>query len=160
MRSQAIYFLLVLGLAVGPAHRSAAQEPEIRRIAASDATSGCIGNPVTPLCAVETFIACWVRADPALCRRVGVDKKSIKPRNYSIEYYVELMRTLRPEDIALRLKDTYWYRPGFIEIELQERYCFPERKTCAVGAWKIFFYTLKQVDGKWQIVGWAGPDND
>ncbi|MEO5337646.1 MAG: hypothetical protein H7841_12235, partial [Magnetospirillum sp. WYHS-4] len=33
-------------------------------------TSRCIGNPVTPRCALETFFACSVRLELALCRLV------------------------------------------------------------------------------------------
>jgi hypothetical protein len=35
------------------------------------ATSPCIGNPVTPLCAVETFNTCYDWNDKQLCRAVG-----------------------------------------------------------------------------------------
>ena len=39
----------------------------------SASTSTCIGDPVTPLCAVETFEACRRRAEWPLCAEVGVD---------------------------------------------------------------------------------------
>jgi hypothetical protein len=32
-----------------------------------DTTSKCIGKPKTPICAVETFLACFVRDDESLC---------------------------------------------------------------------------------------------
>lgn len=35
-------------------------------------TSKCVGNPVTPLCAIETYIACFVRRKETLCNDVGV----------------------------------------------------------------------------------------
>lgn len=39
-------------------------------MAADDAmtTSQCVGKPETPLCAVETMLACWERGDHHLCR--------------------------------------------------------------------------------------------
>ena len=53
------------------AGNASAQLPEIRSIFQTSATSRCIGNPKTPLCAVETFIACWVRRNRPLCEIVG-----------------------------------------------------------------------------------------
>lgn len=40
---------------------------EIRTITAIASTSDCIGNPKTPLCALDTYIACGTRSDPSLC---------------------------------------------------------------------------------------------
>ena len=31
-------------------------------------TSKCIGNPATPMCAIDTMQACWLRGDHHLCR--------------------------------------------------------------------------------------------
>ncbi|MGE0093198.1 MAG: hypothetical protein AB7M05_14955 [Alphaproteobacteria bacterium] len=40
---------------------------EIREITATASTSDCIGDPKTPLCALDTYIACGTRSDPSLC---------------------------------------------------------------------------------------------
>ena len=40
---------------------------EIRTITATTATSDCIGDPKTPACALDTYIACGTRDDPSLC---------------------------------------------------------------------------------------------
>lgn len=42
---------------------------DIRVITATDATSDCIGKTDTPVCAVETLLACTARADNDLCLR-------------------------------------------------------------------------------------------
>lgn len=49
----------VLGLLLAIAALSAhAQELEVRRITQTYATSDCIGDPWTPLCALDTYLAC------------------------------------------------------------------------------------------------------
>jgi hypothetical protein len=45
---------------------------EIRYIEKDEATSDCIGDPKTPLCAVETWTACDVQTDPDICFRAGL----------------------------------------------------------------------------------------
>ena len=40
-----------------------ASAQEIRSITRTEATSQCIGDPRTPLCAVETLLACFTRHD-------------------------------------------------------------------------------------------------
>lgn len=48
-----------------------------RRISTKSDNSDCIGDPKTPLCAVETWFACIVRDDPTLCQRVTNTASSI-----------------------------------------------------------------------------------
>jgi hypothetical protein len=52
--------------------------------------SDCIGNPKTPLCAVETAEACFKRGEFDLCRRVGYTWKELGrwvPTEYSLLHY-------------------------------------------------------------------------
>jgi len=41
---------------------------EVRRITAATATSDCIGEPKTPMCTTETWLACQVRPGTTLCK--------------------------------------------------------------------------------------------
>ncbi len=43
-----------------------------------DTTSKCIGKPKTPICAVETVLACFVRGDNSLCRGATIDERPIR----------------------------------------------------------------------------------
>jgi hypothetical protein len=73
---------LLCGACHPNADRSAVQPPVVdaiwdaqpRIITATDATSMCIGDPRTPLCALETTLACRVRSDPVLCDKVGTPR--------------------------------------------------------------------------------------
>ena len=45
----------------------------VRAVGLGLATSSCIGQPVTPLCAVETDLACYARFDRSLCESAWLD---------------------------------------------------------------------------------------
>ncbi len=62
----AIGFGLLLAVAAHSAHAQ-----ESRWIKQTSATSNCIGEPVSPLCALDTYLACHVRRSFDLCRTIG-----------------------------------------------------------------------------------------
>ncbi|MEO5336789.1 MAG: hypothetical protein H7841_07845 [Magnetospirillum sp. WYHS-4] len=72
-------------------------EGEIRSITATTATSDCIGDPRTPVCAVETLLACLARSSPDLCTMVGEDV----PRTHK-----------EPEGMRYRIERSCYFRPG------------------------------------------------
>jgi hypothetical protein len=66
--------LLLAGLvAFMPALPAPAQDADIRFIDRTGASSACVGDPKTAVCAVETALACRIRQDAALCERVRLD---------------------------------------------------------------------------------------
>lgn len=45
----------------------------------STSSSECVGSPVTPMCAVETLLACFVRGDDSLCQTaMGVPADKVR----------------------------------------------------------------------------------
>ena len=44
---------------------------EERQIVYYSVWGDCIGNPATPLCALDTLFSCMVRNDPTMCAAVG-----------------------------------------------------------------------------------------
>jgi len=76
-------------------------------------TSRCIGDPRTPLCAIETFAACIYRGDESLCDRVGYDYRAVYgnkvPSAYAKLFYFRFKeldrRILRAEDIPERFRE-------------------------------------------------------
>jgi hypothetical protein len=147
-----LVFALTALLAVVAGNVSA-QLPEIRSIFQTSATSRCIGKPKTPLCAVETFIASWVRRDRPLCEMVGKPDLSFGDAANAVsgaEYFVRKTFTIRAEDIP-----AYWYQPGMVDIELEIRDCFTEGPVCTGSDWLIYSGSLKRVGELWQIVGWS-----
>lgn len=73
--------------------RETPSAPLQREIGPDRADSQCIGDATTPLCAVETFIACWARRDIDLCREVydgplrHFDAAGTQP--YAFKYHLE-----------------------------------------------------------------------
>ncbi len=134
-----------------------AEEEKIKRITPTDADSACIGNPVTPLCAVETWIACHARDDLSLCRAVGQEPDWIKTGRppWTYEYVVERVHKIRPEDVTEELKDTDWFRPGYFDIRIKERSCPPPQTTCPGETWFRYDYSVKPVGGLWHMVAWS-----
>ncbi len=129
---------------------------ELRRIGPSDSTSDCIGNPKTPVCAVETFIACWARHQMPLCWRVGVDRFSFTGTVTAVEYAIVYLKRLRDEDIPAHLKDADWAKPGYFDIQLMLRDCPVGQQTCSNKPWELYVVHVKPTDGRYAVVGWAG----
>ena len=106
-----------------------------RTMTQTDGTSGCIGEPVTPLCAIETSIACILRENPELCRIAwAVDPRLSLVRVIEgasvieyIDYRVVSVRRLTaghaPAEAGLKL----WGRPGDLVIGIVRRWCHEER---------------------------------
>ena len=143
--------LLVLSLGMlGPVR---GQEGQIRRITPSTADSACIGSPVTPLCAVETWIACFARGDLSLCRAVGQDYEFFEPDGvtWPTEYVIERMHKIRPEDVTEEQKSPDW-QPGYFEFVVRKRSCPPPQTTCRGETWFRFYFIVKPVGGLWHIV--------
>lgn len=159
---------VLLAVAAPSAH---AQELDMRRITRFEATSDCIGDPRTPLCALETFFACALRRDLFLCALVGIPRLSfggyphppvvpshdeyILRKQYTIrawdKFYVD--RNLPPEP------NPDWYQPGFVALDLVKRTCYTDGQCYPKDGWEHFTAYVKPVEGVWHMASWAG-DSD
>jgi hypothetical protein len=133
----ATYLLMLLalpGLAVAQASDPSLPPPDPpgvwRKLTLDDATttSRCIGNPVTPLCAVDTYWACFFRAQPELCDMVeaGARPPTLdKPvPDYRQEYRVVYARRPSPLDPVDRATEGNMKpQPGDVVIGLMRRFC-------------------------------------
>ena len=124
---------------------------KIRFVGPDDATSKCIGNPKTPLCAMETFFACSARQDMDLCRKVGVTDFSYPSKKYTTYFRVLTARVLTQDDMTEDLKDTNWWRPGFVKFTTYET--FSEDEPCPDEC--RFSYIANPVDNEWHIISWT-----
>lgn len=135
--------------------------PEIRRITQTEATSGCIGDPRTPLCAVETFLACFERKDRSLCRAVSVEISSFVNSAFrATEYHLLKEYVIRAEDVPQRLKNAPWYQPGIVDMELNQRYCRREVPPCDGTEWNRYSFSVKQSGDTWVVVDWAAEGEE
>jgi hypothetical protein len=71
----------------------------IRMIGPRDATSRCIGDRRTPVCAVETHIVCRLRDESGLCADSGgLEPKHFRPKGATVLYYIDRIRKWDPPE--------------------------------------------------------------
>jgi hypothetical protein len=144
--------ILCLAVLLVAPHVALAEEvfdpKQVRVITPTFATSNCIGDPKTPICAVETFLACMARAKKSLCETIGVYKLSVpkKPMKH-LRYQILSSRIIQKEDVTPALEDADWFKPGFAEIYILE----PEHNPPT--GYK-FIYHIKPVEAGWKVISW------
>jgi hypothetical protein len=147
------------------------------------ATSPCIGNPVTPLCAVETFVACYFWDDMRLCRAIGFTPTLRTGASGYISLQTFRYRaigeaTLKEENIPdwarkSDLKPSPW-RSGDLALDVYWEACEPEDQCvkgtrdagrkfgegCPMTRCKssVETYILRPIRGRWQFVSFWSPD--
>ena len=140
-------FWIWAGLILALLATQTAGAAKIRTIASTgEASSECIGDPRTPLCALDTWRACFVWREPALCKLVGLEENAFsegdggEPRwVYTYQPYDVLeIEDRHLADIQNRLvrlsPDQTWFRPGYVDI----RYAFcdyEDRERCTLTAY-------------------------
>lgn len=73
-------------------------QDELRFISADDATSMCIGDPKTPICAVETLLTCFARADIHLCQRLGITDVELSQSRKTEKYKIISAKVMTADD--------------------------------------------------------------
>ena len=137
-----------------------------RRLTHDDRTSSskCIGRFGTPLCAVETVIACIARAESELCDaalavplRMQIDSNASK--YFSRELYrVEAARVLTGEEIGGPSRYAVSLRPGDVVIEIAARACYEkdwEADNCGPFPTKAEPYVLRRGGARWHVLAWG-----
>jgi hypothetical protein len=128
----------------------------VGRIGLSKATSECIGASITPVCAVETYLACTVRQDIPLCSRAGAVAPRPQPFGYfegplaGIDYQVTQVRAAEASDTPL----TEAITPGDVAVAVRERRCETD---AGCGVWEALpdYYFVRRFDEDWRVIGWV-----
>lgn len=114
--------------------------------------SRCIGQPDTPLCAVETLLACFARREAALCWRVWSPPRAggdLFPGEKRPGYWWSY-RVAAAEPAG----------PGEAVIAVAGRNCglLLAAPDCVTTPAAPTRYRLRrQADGAWQVVDWQSP---
>lgn len=165
--------LLPVGPALGGAESTA---PRVQRVTLTAADSGCIGNPVTPACAVETLFACAARLDFSLCERIGLAEArgheyiifGTEPgadgqiwRHADIEYLisdeVDSAESLRSSDGRLPA----WAKKNDVVVGAQSLVCEDYEGPYHCIGWLHSRYVFRPVGKVWKLVaGQWGDDSD
>jgi len=143
-----LWIILMLGL-TGGAFAEGFDPNILRSITKEYATSRCIGNPRTPICAVETYLACVVRLDHDLCDKIGYHGvylgNSAQPMSYRILSY----RVIRSADIPADLEGDNQWRPGYVEITVLDLRGITDR--CSHGC--PYRFIARPTLNHWELIG-------
>ena len=139
---------------------------EWRLISANDATSNCIGDPKTPLCAMETLMACFARHEISLCNKVNVFDMHFPGEPYVSRYRILRTEILTKENIEEKGKGADWQKLGDVDFTVYEpdgedddckmKHCNfdwqdgPDREDECCN-WS---YAVRRLEGKWQVINW------
>ncbi len=141
--------------------------PRIMTMMDATSASDCIGRPVTPLCAVETKMACFLRNDDSLCEvavgesfnlsgmimapaslRYRVTKAAIvDDRHFP---WPPIDKIFEPDRIIPRVK------VGDVRIEVRKQMCFDFSALNCEKSGSVIIYVIRKVNRFWQLQGWAG----
>ena len=146
---------LALALSIAATAASAQTKPveaKIGRVGPGLATSPCLGTATSPVCMVETLLACFARADAALCARIGVDVRAVVREPGVIEYLIERVTVIRAADVTEDLRDVDWFKAGYTLVELRRRNC--PTTGCGDESWEDLQVYLRPQGGGWEIVAW------
>ena len=151
MRAGGLAAALALGACAG-AGMDDIDPAQTRIITPTEATSKCIGDISTPLCAVETFLACMWRLERPHCEQVGVFGFSLDNKAETARYRILSVRILRAKDIPDRLRHTDWMRPGNAKVNIV--YLNVHAPECPPEGCPADFH-LKPTPSGWQISTWC-----
>lgn len=142
-------------------------------------SSRCIGDPMTPLCAVETYEACYYWVDKKACTAMGLDPSAFRlvPDAYAklsiYHYRIENRKVIDAEDVAVVAEELDDPRASLGDVVMQVRWegcspidacvlesmndparvygegCPPIR--CRVSDTPLT-YLVRDIGGKWQVV--------
>lgn len=169
MRHLSIWaWVLVICASLIGCGRAVAQEIDIgtpdaaghwRKLTRTAGTSDCIGDPRSPICAVETFIACSARNEPRLCRIASGPKRRPPPGgsfipNATLYRFLEVKRLERPDFPAEWSDDGKGARPGDVKIAAWLRECWGECDRTGIRE----NYWVRQDGERWWLAWCGEPD--
>lgn len=135
--------------------RGTSSNNPVRRVGHSRAASECIGNPVTPLCAVETFFACRTRGDLKLCMIADETyERTYEPLDGTVAFQVFSMRPVEALGLHKRKHPTVF-------VWLEEWFEFPDYSQwppCGDGVLppcpraRMTGYAVHRIHGRWQVI--------
>jgi hypothetical protein len=143
--------LLALGFASAALAGEKFDPKEVRVITPTSATSKCIGQPKTPICAVETLLACRGLNKQELCDLVGVHNQRLDGEAYSYSYRIMKSHIYAKREIPKSLADSYWIKPGYADVVIED-ISFDNMKCtdfCRVS------YAVRPSPTGWIVIEWV-----
>jgi hypothetical protein len=183
---------LLLALGCARAALAAAPDPDVpkpdppkkwRMLTKDSATSKCLGDPRTPLCAVETLLACQRRGTKRLCDSIwwpetgdaqkdedwdGLKREYETQHHPGSEFYYRVTFAARikgPHDfpqLGHSLFKGYDYVPGDVRIDTVDMMCWPPQLTfpCQTAPFYPVMHILRKFGMRWAWHGADAPHSD
>ena len=143
--------------------------PMVMTFQDADSSSKCVGNPETPLCAIETMMACWQRGDHHLCR-IGLNLDH-EPRygggaphpDDVFLYWVAKRAVLTKKTLPWDPLDVL-ERPGLtapqvgdMRIDIADVRCTKKvsPETCDYKNKSTAAFILRQEGNRWTVLQWS-----
>ena len=137
-----------------------------------DTSSQCVGDPRTPLCALDTWKACYLWTEPSFCERVGLEGLDFREDEIGSSFEEEhtLRRiAVRPIEarhlagiesgrLAALAPEQEWFRPGYVEMRWTEQSCFRSRGDDVCSTHEVVLI-VKPVGAEWHVSGWRYGGN-
>lgn len=134
-----------------------------RKLTWDDATttSKCIGKPVTPICAVETMLACYMQSRENLCHLAifgQEDRQFIyseaSPALYTA-YRISAVKKVRAGNLVRLLDEVA--QPGDVLVDLRDKACEVKSHRCENDIGPPTTHLLRKVGEEWRIITWDTP---
>jgi len=97
----------------------------------STSTSKCIGNPISPVCAFETYMACQLRDNEELCE-ISLGRKAGPPAPYNVDknkvavygYRIMAIRQYTPDHLPYQSQNRFGIKPWDVGVKLEKTSCY------------------------------------
>ncbi len=140
-----------------------------RQMTLDDATSTskCVGTFDTPVCAVETVVACFARSRWDLCNVALDEPGRYDPSRYSPSpnFTRELYRLVWTQRLTRAAigdipRDASDERPGDIRIDVLRRSCSKRNgsESCNTSDDNPNIFTLRKTSSRWVVIDWSVTD--
>lgn len=124
-------------------------------------TENCAGTPRTPLCAIDSMRACWLRGNINLCNAVLIEpldhefsgRRFISAQRYRVLEAVRLDKSFYPAETS---DADFEWKPGDIRIAIRTSDCDGIFCSPDMGG-HMFYYLRKTADGDWRVILWEEP---
>ena len=153
---------LLLGLAMPAFGCAGGERPavgQVRRVTPTATDSECVGDPKTPLCALDTFQACLVRYDNGLCFEIGLHPDTAdEDLIFGFSGESEFPYPFDRQAIEYRVVQIDEIQPDLSVIYATTRECGLEAGQPSCTGWTRMYYVAwwNPLDDEWRMASW-GP---
>ena len=128
-----------------------------KRITDGHIDSHCIGDVSDPVCAIETWFACYALERPELCELLGVKGRRFKPdaQPNIVEYRIIEVLPVAPDRLPPRLQNKPWFINAQLEVRVAKRTCSFVCKQLAEDSFSPSVYYLRPDGGEWRLAAWT-----